>query len=210
MYPKLESQHSVLIPAVGVKSIFDFGLNATEGTNTSESIQFLVSAIQRSTVLEDSLASQLRILRSVLAVAIVDWGTENPAPGPVPITGYFASAGYRVTVSPISRALFTGLSLATLVWCLVGLLFCWVFGSPSPNTSQFPELNFAAKVTTDSGGGIPPWLAGLGNATNVTVRKRIQGKVLYVGSTPSDKGVDRVVIGTTPALKGLAFGRAYL
>lgn len=160
--------------------------------------------------MESSLTNQLQILRSVLAVAIVEWGTEKPTPGPVPITAYFASAGYRVAVSPVSRALFTCLSLATLVWCLVGLLFCWLFGSPSPNTSQFPELDFAAKVTTDSGGGIPPWLAGLGNTTNMAVRKRIQGKVLYVGSMPSDKGLDRVVIATAPVMKGLTFGRPYL
>jgi len=75
----------------------------------------------------------------------------------------------------------------------------------SPNISRYPEIDFAAKLTMDNS-----WLARLGNSTNRAVGRQIQGKVLFVGAAETDKGVDRVVVGTVPTLKPLRFGQSYL
>lgn len=75
----------------------------------------------------------------------------------------------------------------------------------SPNISRYLEIDFAAKATVDNS-----WLVGLGNSTNRAVGRQIEGKVLFVGAAETDKGADRVVIGTVPTLKPLRFGHSYL
>lgn len=211
--PYSKSQYSVVIPAAGVRSIFDYALNSPSTGSTARAIELIVGALQQSEQINSAPSHRLGVLRRALGMTIAIWGMSPGAtPGPVPITGNFASAGYRLVVYPPCRTLFVCLSSVTLVWCLFGLLYCWLFGSPSPNNSRFPELDFAARVTADTEGGGPVWLAGLGNATSLSVRKRIQGEVLYVGSLPSEKGlpVDRVVIGTKPGLEKLTPGQPYL
>ena len=206
VFPNLESQRSVPLPASLVRSIFDYGLN---GTN-SDGVRFIAGAINFTSSIDEQ-SSQLRIVRGVLSVAIMDWAVEpEPIPGPMPITAYFALVGYRISVSPVSRAVFLCLCFVTLVWCSLGVFYCWFFGSPSPNTSRYPEIDFAAKVTTDGIAGSSSWLLGLGNSTNTAVSRQVKGKVLFVGSLPTDKGVDRVAIGTVPELKALRFGQSYL
>jgi hypothetical protein len=199
------------ISALDVESIFDYAL-ASNGTGiASQAIHLIVAAIQRSQSVDRALIDRLQVIRGALGVAIVNWGTKDIAPpGPVPINGYFASASNRLVVSLVSLAVFTGLSMVVMLWCLLGLMYCWIFGSPSPNSSRYPELNFAAKVIADHGHGGPSWLTGLGNTTNDNIKKRVGAKVLYVGSLPSDKGVDRVVMGTAPGLKALKSGQPYL
>lgn len=205
VFPNLESQRSVPIPASLVSSIFDYGLN---GTN-SDGVRFIASAINYTSSIEEK-SSQLRIVRGVLSVAIMDWAVEpEPTPGPMPITAYFALLDYRINVSPVSRVVFMCLCFATIVWCFLVIFYCWFFGSPSPNTSRYPEIDFTAKVMVDGMTG-SSWLSGLGNTTTRAVSKQIKGKVLFVGSMPTDKGVDRVAIGTVPELKTLRFGQSYL
>ena len=196
--PETNSQYFVNIPAEGIRSILDYAL-----TNNSVSVELLVSAIQLSNSLVRSEAEQLRIFRGVLAIVILGWGTNGSELGPA--TGYYAASGYRITVSPITRAVFAVLSVGVLSWSLLALLFCWFLGSPSPNSSQFPEVNFAAKVVPDDG-----ILAGLGNTTSMAVIKRIQGQVLYVGSMPSGNGAERVAIATGRGLQGLRYRQPYL
>lgn len=111
---------------------------------------------------------------------------------------------YRVTVDPITHTIFTVLSLAVLVWSLLALSFCWFFGSPSPNGSQFPEVNFAAKITAND------LVVGLRNNTDKKVIKVVGGKVLYVGTMLMDNGAERVAISTKRGLKGLRYKQLYL
>ena len=194
--PKSNSQYFVDIPAEGIRSILGYAL-----TNNSGSVALVELAVRFSNSIERE-DEKLRILRGVLALLIVEWGTNPPELGPS--SGYFAASGYIISVSPIPRAIFALLSLGVLTWSLLSLLFCWFFASPTPNTSGFPEVDFAAKMAAD---GI---LVGLGNATDTEVIKRIQGKGLYVGSIPLDNGVERVAVVTGRGLQPLRYGQPYL
>lgn len=195
--PETNSQTFSNIPAAGIKSTFDFAL-----TNNSASAELLLSTILLSNNLDQSASEELRVIRGVLAVTILIWGTNGAKPEPA--IGYYAASGYRITVSTTSRIIFIVLSVGVLLWSLLALLFCWIFGPPSPNTSQFPEIDYAAKV---SDGGI---LVGLGNTTTQAVIKRIQDKVLYVGSMASDTGVERVAITRGRGVQPLKYRQPYL
>src|SRR6266496_5299656 len=59
------------------------------------------------------------------------------------VKGYFAGEVYRVVISGYT---FTALSILTLLWCAGALLYCWMYASPAPNISAFPEINFGAKL----------------------------------------------------------------
>lgn len=202
--------NSTFIGASDVISILDFAFNSTGPNNssTSQTLLTVVSIINATSTQASILPLELTILRSVLGFAILGF-TDIPLPSPLPISGFVARGVSWLLVSPLSRLFFIILSLSTFTWCMGVLVFCFFKACPPPNFSRFPEMDFATKMITDGGSGIPAWLAGLGNATSQEVKRRIKGKNIYVGSLSSD-GVERVIISTTSVPEKLKYGESYL
>ena len=103
-------------------------------------------------------------------------------------TGYFADSMYRVKIARYSLYTFTVLALGTLCWCAGVLMYSWIAGGVAPNSSQYPEIDFASKCTFgvsgagDQDAAMSIVLHGLSNATSKNVETQIKQRSVFVGA----------------------------
>lgn len=145
------------------------------------------------------------ILRSFITF-VLDFASDPLPPSPK-YNGYVAEETYRIIISTYSQYLFAVLGCIMVIWGGILLVYCGLTGV-GPNLSPFPEFDFATKV--DVSEGMPELLAGMGNAMGSEIEERIKGEMVYVGSVPADKGMNRVGMGTAPTLGTLRSGESYL
>jgi hypothetical protein len=103
--------------------------------------------------------------------------------------------------------------LFSVIWCFVALFLSMV--RKTPNTSLFPDIDFAAKFTRQRSAlsvyprsqpseTFPDLLSELTNATSYEIRKRLARAKLYVRVATSDVERDRVLRMTDDGDEGLA------
>ena len=102
------------------------------------------------------------------------------------VMGYIANDHYRLLISKYTLYTFTVLAFITLLWCVVICAYFWFRGRITPNTSAYPEVDFATKCK-EGEHGMADLLKGLGNANNINIEKRMSGKRVFVSGV---KGVD--------------------
>src|SRR5438046_7538647 len=132
-----------------------------------------------------------------------DWIFRIPKDSDLRMKGFFAGEVYRVVISGYSLYKFMALSILTLLWCAGALLYCWMYASPAPNISAFPEINFGAKLDVE----MRDLLSGLGNAQSGDVEKKVKETRVWVGEkeiVQTEVGVeDAVVLTSRSRLPGL-------
>jgi len=161
-----------LIPASDVLSILDFVFLIPDPTST-KILTAVIDGIRKGSAQSKYDAREISILCSTLILLITQI-SQAPLPGPSPILGYQAQQIYRILVSPLSRYLFTILSLVVWTWCAGILVYCWSRDYHVPETTFFPEIDFARNVLA-MGKGVPDWLTGNGN-----VVASIGGETLFI------------------------------
>lgn len=187
-------------------SIFGVVLGASNDTTITQTLLILGRIIFDGSYSGLQSPRELNILRGILAYSLIVNSVSRPSGSG---TGHAALPVYRLSVNPLTRELFIVFCIAVLTWCTVVLAVCFFKDHHGPNISFFPELDFAAKTISVSSGGAPVELVGLGNGTSKDFKKRIQGKVLFVGASGS-QGSSRAVIGTNPDLRELNVGVKYM
>jgi hypothetical protein len=125
------------------------------------------------------------------------------------IKGYLAKDHFLLTISKYTLYVYTALALFTLLWCVIICGYCWFEGGVLPNSSVYPEIDFAGKCRgNDSGMG--SLLKGLGNATSKEVEKRIAKKHVFAGERRYGAEDGEVILTTTKIGYELEAGRKYL
>jgi len=101
--------------------------------------------------------------------------------------------------------------MLSLLWSIVLLLAC--SSVQSPNTSFFPEVDFAAKcvdVNVDQPSSISQLLFPLGNAESSDMKRQLGSTRLYVGATDMNMGgVPHVAFNIGARLKELVSKHIY-
>ena len=202
------SLQPVMIPSSAIFSVLENMWIVPDLTSLQAQMLLMLAQLLRSGDLEGRGAwTDSDLLRSFLAFMLNF--LSDPVPDTVQLRGYFAKQTYRIILSSYCRYLFVLLSVVTLIWCGVLLIYCWMAG-PGPNLSLFPEFDFAAKVISDSLGGFRCLLSGQGNTTSAGIKRSINGQSMFIGSVPTEEGVNRVVIDTKPIFNGLNERGLYL
>jgi len=167
------------------------------------------------------------LLRSFVAVpfqfstAMRQFGDTDAMPAANHVTADLSRASYRAVISPWTVYTFACLSLASSLWCVLGLAWIALRGPHSPTLSFFPEINITSK---SSGGGrhggegstealtseLDPHLEvaeetledlggltrshGLGNGDSESVIRSIRGRRVYCGSLPGQRAGERMIM----------------
>jgi len=163
------------IPPEEILSVLDFALQPSQTTHAAM-LMPVINDIQGGSYQGQFSSAELNILRNALALIITQL-SESPNSDNSPTVGYKAKQVKRVLINPASRYLFTTLSLSLLIWCLVVLIYCWTRKYRVPNTSYFPEIDFAKNVL-GTGRGIPYWLM---TGSSGSVLEEIQGEKVQFG-----------------------------
>lgn len=125
-------------------------------------------------------AFQLRNLMSVAFQYASLAPTEEDNTGPQAVT----KISYTIHIAPATLYTYIVLGSLTLLWCLPVLI--WSGMQLTPNTSGFPEVDFAAKWVSG------PTIEGLSNVESKGVLKRLGGDMrLYLGEGVRDLGSSR-------------------
>lgn len=130
-------------------------------------------------------------------------------------SGYFANSLYRIVIANWTLYVFTIISTCTLVWCAAMLVYCWVAKVVMPNTSDYPEFDFASKCLANNGehceedGGLRTIFDGFGNADTANIVEQIKARRLFVGARTLGPS-ERVVIVADNPLRELEAGKKYL
>jgi hypothetical protein len=98
------------------------------------------------------------------------WPRSLELPTDMQVTGYRAKDQYQLIISMFSLCTFTVLTVLTLIWCAVVLLYCWFQRTNTPITSLYPEFDFAANVVDNSQN---EWFRGMKNADSRDVEKQM-------------------------------------
>ena len=107
---------------------------------------------------------------------------------------------YTLSIAPVTLYIFIVFGAVVLGWCL--LVMAWASTRVTANTSGFPEVDFAAKWSSNL-------LKGLSNAESNGVLKKVGGtKQVYLGEGVGEKG-PKVVLDTTRATTKLSHGVRY-
>jgi hypothetical protein len=196
------------VSANGMFSVLETVLNMSD-TNpiVSEMVVMLVEVLRTGDLGTKAAWTESDLLRSLLAFTL-HW-VSDPVPETSHVTGYVADETFRIIISTWSRYLFCTLGIGTVCWSGAILIYCSIIGT-APNSSLFPEFDFAAKVNAGRLGGFPALLEGMGNTTSSEVKKRIKGQSVFVGSLSSNEGSTKVAVDTQPRLGWLKSGQLYL
>ena len=180
--------------------------------------------IQGGSLLGIASGEELNLVRNILtiplhSVNLLNFPVDNTSlPGDAVVNGYLAQSHYRVLISNYSLYTFTLLAVIAMCWSGCVLAYCWGFGGVQANMSHFPEMDFAAKCIPKASEhedlGMGEMLYGLGNTESGEVKKRIKGKMVFLGAMnspalfPSIEGT--VVLSTKGKVEELKRRKKYL
>lgn len=206
--------------ADSIREFLEVGFYETTDNQITENtilLNYIVNYISNEVEDRSALATQLQILRDIFVLPFycVNFISTNNDIG----TGYYAKSVYRLIISDFSLYTFTAMAAVAVLWCACALVYCLTSSCFAPNSSQYPEIDFASRCITVPDGsrhmGMNDILNGLGNSSTTNIENSIKGKKAYVGAQLLDGDIsgcmERVVLATgRTELQGLKPRQKYI
>jgi hypothetical protein len=205
------------VGAADLFSIFDT-IFANSNTTTSGPqgilIPWITSSISDSSQNNRRIPSEYNQIRALLLLSLVYVNSAyligNDTSTSRITTGHYVHSRFRIQINPHLLVAFVVLGCLVLVWCWVITIICSAGCIIAPNSTDFPEVDFAARVIKSD--DFRQILDGLGNASSEKVKDHFMGKTLYLGvkKLAITDLCQTVELNTTAHQNGLKVGDRYM
>jgi len=214
------SPNPLQIPAADIFSIFDIIFDTSNDTISGSQvllIEYLNSMISTYSQRGRRMPKEYDAIRALFVLSLVYvnnvyLGFPNSTADfkSRVTTGYFARSRLQIVINPRIHKAFTVLGCVVLAWCLWLTIWCSASSVVAPNSTDFPEIDFAARVIKSE--ELVELLDGLGNASTQRVERECMAKTLYLTAMEieDDDSTQRLVLATKAGNTKLELRSSYL